>query len=423
MLFFYRIFIISYYALIFVLSNQEIIQNPIISQKEFNPINYILVLQNKNVNTISSITLEVKNDFVELFHESYFFAQPLFLCKDESNNSFIFVKNKYYMVNLSSEGKIEKVIKKKDLDEKIKFLGFMINYDSNESSNMNNKDIMFYGKVNNLLVFYHLYFDEYCSIRIGNNIEEISCKFLKKNIYVCVFEDNNKINITIFAILDPPLKRIHFENVVKFEGYKNAILYDTSDSFDKILCAQKKEDNYIECIAINIVLKTSISNLQDPFVINFIELKSDYNLLFSYLEDNCNFTLFNSEYLLCCGKKDYIFCDRRDMDLNLTNNFTINLQGKISNLTFENDTEYIKIIYSNKNDIESQIYEYFIFPPVCHNIQITITSYQKEKVNISNLFERKTNTNYYISLKNLPINFATFKINDKILNNINNNII
>ena len=424
MLWINRIIILSYYAFLFVLCDQEIIQNPImISGKEFNPINYILILQNNTVKTISSKILVVKNDYIKLFHKSYIFAQPFFLCNIESNNFSILVKDKYYEVNLSNETIIEKVLLKKNLKEDIKYLGYMIDNELNKVNNKNLKKIIFYGISNSSLVFYSLKNDEYYSIKIENIDEQISCKLLKLDIYTCVLEANNEIKILIFSLLNSKIESLKSEKVNKFGGYKNVILYDTSVSLTKILCAQKKETNYTECIAININLiidqniniKQSSSNSDNTFEI--IELKNDYNLLFSYQEDNCNFTIFNSEYLVCCGKKDYIFCDRRDMNLNLTNNFTINLKGKISNLTFENSTEYIKILYSNKNDNEINIYEYFIFPPVCHNIQITITSYQKEKVNISNLFERKTNTNYYISFDNLPINFATFQINDNIINN------
>ena len=344
MLWIFRIIILSYYALLFVLSNQELIQNPImIRNKEFNPINYILILQNNKVTTIAGKEINVQNDFIKLFHKSYIFAQPLFLCNTETNTSFILVKDKYYEVNLSNEGVIEKVLRKKNLMEDIKFLGYMVVNELISHKYTSLKNIIFYGKLDSNLVFYSLNNDKYCAIRIENIDTQISCKFSKGVVFTCVFEENKGIKIIIF-LMNSQIERAYFEKVNKFEGYKNAILYDTSDPITKILCAQKKETNYTECIVIDINLRTTTINNQKPFEINFIELTNDYHLLFSYQEDNCNFTLFNSEYLICCGKKDYIFCDRRDMDLNLTNNFNINLQGKISNITFENNTEYIKII-------------------------------------------------------------------------------
>ena len=167
---------------------------------------------------------------------------------------------------------------------------------------------------------------------------------------------------------------------------------------------EKKNSNNIKCFAIYIDLNNIYWPLNN-IIIKIIQLENDYQLLYSYQEDNCNFTIYNSEYLVCCGKKDFIFCDRRDMDFNLINDFNITLQGKISNLTFENTTEYITLIYSNKKDDKSNIFEYFIYPPICKNIQVSMNSYQIIKVNISNLFERKTNTNrnkrqgfYYIFL-------------------------
>ena len=82
------------------------------------------------------------------------------------------------------------------------------------------------------------------------------------------------------------------------------------------------------------------------------------------------------------------------MDFNPIKNFNINISGKISNLTFENDlNNNIKIIYSNKINDMNNIYEYFIYLPVCKNTNITITSYKIFKINFSYLFERKTNNN------------------------------
>ena len=322
MLWIYRIIILSYYALLFVLSNQEIIHNPIMRiDKEFNPINYILILQNNTVNTISSQKINVKNDFIKIFHKSYIFSQPLFLCNTKSNTSFILVKDKYYEVNLSKEGVIEKVLLKKNLRKDIKFLGYMISYELNRHKKGNLEKIIFYGKSDSNLVFYSLNNDEYYSIKIENINEQISCKFFLGSDYTCVFETNNEIEILLLSLSNSKIESSHPEKINKFAGYKNAILYDTSSPFDKILCAQKKETNYTECISINIKLsieqniyfKQFSSNKNHTFEIK--ELKNDYHLLFSYQEDNCNFTIFNSEYLVCCGKKDYIFCDRRDLDL------------------------------------------------------------------------------------------------------------
>ena len=201
-----------------------------------------------------------------------------------------------------------------------------------------------------------------------------------------------------------------------FQGYENAILYDTSYSDYKILCAKIKDSNNIKCIIIH--LELIISNNQiDSCSISSIEFADDYNFLFSYQKDNCNYTIFKSEYLFCCGKNDFIYCDRRDNNLNLIDDFYINHPGKISNLTLESNNAYAKLTYSNSNDDECHIYEYYIYPPVCKNNEITITTYQTFQISLSDLFEWKTNSKYYIYFKNILMTFATIKINDTIMHN------
>ena len=49
---------------------------------------------------------------------------------------------------------------------------------------------------------------------------------------------------------------------------------------------------------------------------NFYEIINEYQTTFSYKEDNCNFTLYDSEYLICCGVTGAILCDKRDKDFN-----------------------------------------------------------------------------------------------------------
>ena len=80
--------------------------------------------------------------------------------------------------------------------------------------------------------------------------------------------------------------------------------------------------------------------------------KNEYNATFSYKENNCNYTIFNSEYLICCGRTDIINCERRDMKLKLLNMFNIKLPGRITNLTVEKiKGKGVKLIYHKSLDI------------------------------------------------------------------------
>ena len=422
------IILLNYFTLLFVLSGQQIIHNPIISDKEFNPIDYILIPKESTVkvkiSSLKFLTLNIESNFLKNFHESYIVAQPLFFFNDESNKLFLFLEDKYYKVELSPGNEDKRFSQKKALREGIKYLGFITciestynNFPSNAYRTYYN-EIIIYGQKGGTIYFYYLLDDKYVTFSTSYSSGKlISCKLCRGSIYICIFSINDDIEISIFLFSESrQMIRFSPETLNIFIGYENAIIYDTSNYDYKIICAKKKVNNNIECIAIYIDLITSYWSGHYDY--NIIQLNNDTQFLFSYQEDNCNFTIYNSEYLLCCGKKDFIFCDRRDLDFNIINYFNISLQGKISNLTFENNnTEYLKLIYSNTKDNVNIIYEYFIYPPVCKKIQITITSFQTVKVNISNLFERKTNTNYYISFDNLPINFATFQINDNIINN------
>ena len=215
------------------------------------------------------------------------------------------------------------------------------------------------------------------------------------------------------------MKLLYSKEVTSFNGYQNTILYDTSNLSYKILCAKSKDNNNIECLAININIQYTILFSQPTINVDFINLNNNNYLYFSYIEDNCNFTTFNNEYLICCGKNDIISCERRDINFNSINDFNIHLQGKNSNLTIENNGDNIEIIFSNQNNNSNNIYEYYIYPHICKNIEITIISYQTFKINLADLFERKTNTNYYISFGNIPKDIIILQINDTEIDNDN----
>ena len=431
----YWIIILSCYILLFGVSKQEIIYNPIISDKEYNQINYILIIQNNTVKTTSSQTLNIKKDFDKLFYNSYIFTHSLFLCKDESSNYILLVNNKYFRIKLSSEKEIEKVLSKKNLNSGNEYLGYITCSKSNKAplsfgTNLCPTDlneIIIYGKSGNKLVFYYVLEDKYFTTSIGNIDDSISCKLFKDSIYICIISSNDKIILTILAhiclLFSEEMQLIYSIEINDFKGYKNFILYDTSKSYYKILCAKSEDINNIECLAIYVEIKYSLFSLQPTINVKFYNLNNNYYLYFSYKEDNCNFTTYNSEYLICCGKKAIISCERRDINFNLINNFNINLPGINSNLTLENNDNNIKLIFSNQNDNENNIYEYFIYPPSCKNIQITIIPYQTVEIDLSDLFERKTNTNYYISFDNLPKNFSSLQINETIIDNDNKTLI
>ena len=92
----YIFFILIYYSCFFSLSIQEVINNPIKTDKEFNPIDYIIIfLSNKlvrNQGYKKGLDLNIIKDFPKLFLNSYIFTQSIILCEEKSNNYFLLIK-------------------------------------------------------------------------------------------------------------------------------------------------------------------------------------------------------------------------------------------------------------------------------------------------------------------------------------------
>ena len=407
-------FFINFYLYFFSYSNQQIINNPMTTKKQFNPIDYIIICPSQNFK-INNKKIYIKEDNNKYFLNSYIISQPLILCNDKSNNNFLLVENNYYKVTKISECDIQTASSIKKLDTTTKYLGFFKLVGTSNTQLIN--EVVIYGKLNNQIIFYHVKNGRKFMLDIGAKNEQISCKCLNDYIYICSFSKSGQIKIYIFEIKNysNSNKLMVKEKIVDEEmsQYENSILYDTSYSNYKILCAKAIKGKSIKCLAIHV-----INYRQNKYGdINVYSMGNTLQPFFSYQEDNCNFTKFNSEYLLCCGKMDKLLCSRRNMNFNLIKNFNINHPGKNSNLTFEKSVDNIKLIYSNQKKTGINIYEYIIYPPVCKNYQISISIYQTDKIKLSELFDRKTNTKYYLSFDNIPNNFASLKINDKILKN------
>ena len=414
-------FIINFYLSFFSFSNQQIINNPIASKKNFNPIDYIIIFQTHKVK-IKNENFIIKEDINKYFINSYIISQSLILCNDESNNNFILVENKYYQINKISEIDIQTTSLIDELDTNTKYLGFFRVVGSSKAQLKN--EIVIYGILNNNLIFYYIRNGVKYKANIGIINEQISCKYIRSYINICSFSKSGVIKIHILEIINSSKNNKlveRYSNVIQqMSNYENAILYDTSNSNYKILCAKAIKSKDIKCLAI------FLFNVIQNYHYGQIKFYSIYNELqpyFSYQEDNCNLIKFNSEYLLCCGKMDKLSCYRRKMNFNLITQFNINHQGKNSNLTFEKSVDNIKLIYSNQKNTGTIIYEYIIYPPICKNNSISISTQQTGKIKLIDLFERKTNTKYYLSFDKIPKNFASLKINDKILKDGENMLI
>ena len=124
-------------------------------------------------------------------------------------------------------------------------------------------------------------------------------------------------------------KQFYSKNIFDNSHYDKVILYDTNN-YDRytVLCSTNRENYKVSCIIIDI----NFSSYSFGFI-DFI----DYNTKFIKNEDNCYLTVFNKEFLLFCGIYNQISCQRKNSFFETINNFDINIQGEIYNLTITNN--------------------------------------------------------------------------------------
>ena len=222
---------------------------------------------------------------------------------------------------------------------------------------------------------------------------------------------------------------IKYSNIKFFSDINEPIIYDTDKIGSKIICGRENSD--IKCSLANFSfhhknepatplggrLLNNVNILFNYYEIIFYNI-SEINSTFSFNENNCNYARFISEYLICCGNLGVIICERREMNLLQVYFFNITLNGNIKNLIIENHNDsYLELLYYNETLESNNIYEYLIYPPKCKDINLELFNNGSSVINLDNLFERKTNTNYYIS-------FDTSFSEDLIINiNTNNNSI
>ena len=148
--------------------------------------------------------------------------------------------------------------------------------------------------------------------------------------YICAYLLSNEIKIIIVKYInqesEPEVMDLVPSIPLSEENSEldNLILYDTDNELFKILCATKNENQYIQCLAVYI--KIAVENDDYSYVeeYNIFELTTDYSISY-FKKHRCYLTVFNSEFLLCCGGKDIISCYRNKLsDFQIINQFTLN---------------------------------------------------------------------------------------------------
>ena len=430
----YSKFFIINFILLTLLSKSQIIQNPIIITDDSNIDDYIINMKSDSVQTSDGIPLKIIKDENNIIYKnkSFYLNPNIILCKDQSNNYFLFMENYYYKIkpnNANNEVENLELQKSEPLPHNAKYFGFIREkyfkqpfFFENARSNINQDEIILYGKKDRDIYFYYIKESDY-SYPIDDDKDKISCKFLTNLCFICAYfnKNHNKIILDIFIheyylLREKIIKKIKTEKIEGINDYDNLIFYDTENDNYKILCAAK---NRKDAICKGIYIST---NYGFPINLNFKDLNSDYVISFS-VKHKCYITGFNSEFLSCCGDNNMIKCYRNNKEnFILIKEFSINLIGNISSVIISNNSDHAIISYINDTTKNKYLYQYFIYPPKCNNITMELKVFESSEINLSSLFIRKTNTKYYFHFLNFPSDYGILKIGEEEINYDNNKI-
>ena len=429
------LFLLIFFQIFFFSQAEEIITNPTKIEKDSNPVNYIIIFESETAG-INSLTLNVKKNFVKFPHDSYLLTLPIFVFVNEQNKNNMFLEDKYFMFDFDQNNELQNrlITNNDNLPSNIsdiKFTDYIMGIKYNQVSISKDKmskidvnEIIFYGKNGENVSFYFMFAKKYYTVHFGNIDDQVSCKVIKEAIFICAYTENYQIKLKFLVLVfledsNKELKDLYESNIFKFNGYDSAILYNTSNSNYKVICGRNKFSSNILCLGL--YLDFDYSDSSASFTKNDItvyDLDSGYQTSYLFNNNYCNFTKYNSEYLVCCKNNTGLICDRRDENtFVLIESFNLDLQTNITNISLETDENdnKVKLYYSNNEGV----YEYLIYQIDCNNVSLTLKSYETLKINFDDLFQRKTNTKYYFFVKNeLYSNLMQTKVNEERITNI-----
>ena len=401
----------------------DIINNPIQTFNQSNPLDFYLSFFNYSARTIYAfyeiiITQEI--DSIKFNVSSYIYSQNLFRCSKQINK-YLFADYKLYETVENENGIISAHLYKQITDNCI-YIGYIKERQFNGTSNkkghkcgINANKIIFYGIKEKSIIFYYIEEEQTFEVSLNYKINTISCKLRDSTFYLCAIDKNDKLYLIILAhiYLGNNIKGLIQKKLIEIPinntSYNNKVFfYDSQKDHYKLICSVNKDNYDVSCIIINI--GDSLNSKA-----NFKEF--DYYISkFSINEDNCYLSEFNSEFLLCCGMINQISCQRRNLFFEPIKDFNIYLQGKIYNLTIINNINYAILQYMKEKSDENYLYEYHIYPPKSNNYSKILYVFSEESFNLS---EKKTNTKYYIKIRNIPFEYGISKLNEIEINSIN----
>ena len=399
------------FIFLFTRINLKIKENPIFLVEAENPFvlstndDYYYVMTKGKSLKIEKESGVIINITDNQFSSSEIFFNIIEYSNNNYINNYIYIKNssnqlnEYYHIIYNPFISYEKITvnsepKESESSTRLSIVG---------SIQTNNEFIIYgYSTFNTYLMFSSK--SQYYISRISkNNINNnLSCKFLEGENYICAMIINSKLEIrcVMYHIVpaDSSQDCLMFfpnSNTYTYDSISSLSLYDTDKNYIKILCRQIVQNIYCE------ILKVMINNQ-----VQYTILSND-NFTFttsqSFTEKNCFFSLFNSEYLFCCAITNFIKCYRININnYNIIKEFKIAIPGDNCYLTIKSNIDYINLFFMNNYNNRNSVYEYYIYTPICQNKEYYISLFNK--IRLSELFSVKTNK-YYIEFDN---SFSTY---------------
>ena len=286
----------------FIRIYSEIINNPISFVYIQYPIvlstpddDYYYLMTDKKQMKIDKNSGEIVDEIDETFDK---LSESLYIADKNYNNYLININDKNFVINYAPFLNLTEItIDSLNFDGKdeVKIMG----------SIGQDEDFIIYGFYKYEIFFSSKSQRTYSLVTKGNyQNPKLSCKFLKEEFYICAGIFDGKVELNIFKYGNNSLT-FYSGIVLEYENKDEVYLYDAFRYNIKILCL--KYSGNIKCDFL-IILDFREKQGIDYELIN--KDKINFNSSYSFSEDNCYFSKFNSEYLFCCAKQDDIICYR-----------------------------------------------------------------------------------------------------------------
>lgn len=393
-------------------------------------------MESVSVTTTSDNVFNIHKDDNEIKYKNqlYYLSPNIYHCIDQSNNHFLFTEYNYYTKTPNEKNNIiESISATISLLNDVQYIGYIQEKkytDVGLLSGILENEVVIYGKKEEKLYFKYIIEGSEHLVHIGNIRNEISCKFIRGARYLCAYIEGNKVyvNILMLIINENNEKEIVIKDTKEINDFSsndytlpkcdNLILYNTQEEHHKILCCSNKINNFKQCCVIYSYVGHYSGSKRVVHSLTVQNLKTGYEISLSIMHI-CYLSIFNDEFLLCCGNNNIITCYRNNKtNFNLINQFSLVLSGAITNTTISNKIDHVIISCKNESSTHNYLYKYYIFPPQCYDVTKQINSFGKFEIDLFDLFNKRTNTKYYIRFDNFPSSYGIIKINEEEISSI-----